>query len=85
MTVNHSNATNNILSRFPSHEKDIYKLFMGGKHSIQTNLPVPTTFTIANTACISLDAYINHVLGHGIPITFAHDSISSPNLTGLHR
>ncbi len=57
---------------------------MGGKHSIKTNLPVPTTFNIANTACISLDAYIDHVLGHGIPITFAHDSISGPNMTDLH-
>ncbi len=51
---------------------------------IQTNLPVPTTFNIANTACISLDAYIDHVLGHGIPITFAHYSINGLNFTGLH-
>ncbi len=85
MTVKQSNVNNNVLTRLPSHEKDIYKLFMGGKHSIQTNLPVPMTFTIANAACISLDAYIDHVLGHGIPITFAHDSISGQNLTGLHR
>ena len=26
----------------------------------------------------------DHVLGHGIPITFAHNSISGPNLAGLH-
>ena len=84
MTVKQSNVNNNVLTQLPSHDKDIYKLFMGGKHSMQTNLPVPTTFNIANTACISLDAYIDHVLGHGIPITFAHDSISGPSLAGLH-
>ncbi len=57
---------------------------MGGKHSIQINLPVPTTFNIDNTACISLDSYIDHVLGHGIPITFAHDSITGQHIVGLH-
>ncbi len=84
MTVNHSIVNNNVLSQFPSHEKDIYKLFMGGKHSIQTNLLVPTTFNIANIACISLDAYFDHVLGHGIPIPFAHNSITGLHLVGLH-
>ncbi len=59
-------------------------MFMGGKHSIQTNLRVPTTFSIANTACISLDAYIDNVIGHGIPIKFAHDSKTSSNFVGLH-
>ncbi len=68
MTVKQSNVNNNVLSHLPSHEKDIYKLFMGGKHSIQTNLPVPTKFDISNTECISLDAFIDHVLSHGIPI-----------------
>ncbi len=48
-------------------------------HSTSTNY-----IQIANPACISLDAYIDHVLGHGIPITFAHYSISGPNLAGLH-
>ncbi len=49
------------------------------------NLPVPTTFNIANTACISLDTYIGHVLGNGIPTTttFAYYSITGPNLVGL--
>ncbi len=81
MTVKQSNDKNKVLSCLPSHDKDIYKQFMGGKHSIQTNLPAPTTFNIANTVCISLDTYIDHVLGHDIPITFAHDSISGPNFT----
>ncbi len=60
-------------------------MVMGSKHSIQMNLPVPTTFNIANTACISLDAYIDHVLGNGIPTTttFAYYSITGPNLVGL--
>ncbi len=49
MTVKQSNVNNNVLSCLPSHDKDIYKPFMGGKHSMQTNLPVPTTFNIANT------------------------------------
>ncbi len=84
MTVKQSNVTNNVLSCLSSHEKDIYKLFMGGKHSTQFNLPVPTTFCIANTACISLDACIDHVLGHGIAITFAHDSTNGPNFAGLY-
>ncbi len=57
---------------------------MGGKHSIQTNLPVPTTFNTANAACISLDAYVDHVLGHAILIRFVHDSITGPHLEGLH-
>ncbi len=35
---------------------------MGGKHSVQTNLPVPTMFNIANSACVSLDDSIDHVL-----------------------
>ncbi len=83
MTVKQSNV-DNILSHLPSHEKDIYKLFMGGKHSIQTNLPVPATFNIANTACISLEAYIEHILGHGIPTLFAHNSTNGPNFAGLH-
>ncbi len=84
MTVKQSNINNKILSSLPSYDKDIDKLFMGGKHSMQTNLPVPTTLNIANTACISLDAFMDHVLGHGKPITFAHDSINGPNFTGLH-
>ncbi len=58
-------------------------MFMGGKHCIQTNLPVPT-FNIANTAYISLAAYIDDVLGHGIPITFSHNSITGSHLEGLH-
>ncbi len=78
MAVNHSNVNKNILSWFPSHEKDIYKMFMGGKNSIQFNLSVPTAFNIANTACISLDSCIDHVLGHGLPISFAHGSIKGP-------
>ncbi len=76
MTVNYSIVNNNVLSRFSSHEKDIYKMFMGRKHSIQTNLPVPfiiNIINIANTECILLNSYNDHVLGHGIPITFAHD------------
>ncbi len=84
MTVKQSNVSNNVLSHLPSHEKDIYTLFMDGKHSVKTNLPVPTTFNIANTACISLDAYIDHVLGHGIPITFAHDSTMGSNFAGMY-
>ncbi len=84
MTVKQSNVNNNVLCCLTSQDKDIYKLFMGGKHSMQTNLLVPITFNIANTECISLDGYIDHVLGHGIPITFAHDSISGPSLAGLH-
>ncbi len=84
MTVKLSNVNNNVLSWFPSHEKDIYKIFMGGKQSIQTNLPVPTTFNIAKTTCMSLDVYIDNVLGHGIPIIFAHDSTTGPNFAGLH-
>ncbi len=82
MTVKQSNVNSNVLSPFLSHEKDIYKMFMGGKHSIKTNLPVPSIVNIANTACISLNSYIDHVLGHGIPITFAHDSTTGPNLVG---
>ncbi len=39
---------------------------------------------IVNSACISLDANIDHVLGHGIPITFAHDSITGPQIVGMH-
>ncbi len=84
MTVEQSNVNNNVLFHLPSHKKDIYKLLIGGKHSIQTNLPVPTTFNIAITACISPDAYIDHVLGLGIPIKFAHDSTTGPNFAGLH-
>ncbi len=37
MTINLSNVSNNVLSWLSSHEKDIYKLFMGEKHSMQTN------------------------------------------------
>ncbi len=59
-------------------------MFMDGKHSIETNLPVPSIINIEHTACISLNSYIDHVIGHGIPLTFAHDSISGPNLAGLH-
>ncbi len=70
MTVNHSKINNNVLPCLPS-----YEMFMGGNYSMQTNLPVPTTYDIANTACISLDAYIDHVLGHGISITFAYSGI----------
>ena len=83
-TVKYSNVNNSMIPRFPIHENDIYKIFIGGKHSIQANLPAPTTFNIANTACVSLDSYIDHVLAHGIPITFAHDSITGPNFDGLH-
>ncbi len=79
MTVKPSNVNNNVLSKLPSHEKDIYKMFMGGKHYIQTNLPVPSSFNIANMAWILLDAYIDHVLDHGVPITFAHDSTTDLN------
>ncbi len=50
MAVNHSNVNNNVLSWFPSHEKDIYKMFMCDKHSMQTNIPVPITFDVANIA-----------------------------------
>ncbi len=52
MTANHSNFNNNVLSWLPSHSQDIYKMFMGSKHSIKTNLPVPTLPNIANTVCI---------------------------------
>ena len=83
-TVKVSNVNNSVIPRFPIHDKDIYKIFMGGKHSIQVNLPAPATFNIADTACISLDRYIDHVLAHGVPITFAHDSLTGPNLDGLH-
>ncbi len=70
-TVNYSNVNNSVIPRFPINDKDIYKIFTGGKYSIQVNLPTPIPFSIANTACISLDAYIDHVLDHGILITFA--------------
>ncbi len=83
-TVKYSNVNNSVIPRFPIHDKDIYKILIGSKHLIQANLPTPTTFNIINTACISLDSYIDHVLAHGIPITFAHDSVTGQNYDGLH-
>ncbi len=83
MTVCHSNINKDVLLQFSIYNQDIYKMFMSGKHSIQTNLPVPKTFNIANTVCISLDAYIDHILGHGIPISFAHISTTGTNFGGL--
>ncbi len=35
MTVKQSNVNNNVLCWLPGHDKDIYKLFIGGKHSIK--------------------------------------------------
>ncbi len=61
-TLNHSNINNKVPSQVPSHERDIYKMFMVSKHSIQTNLPAPTTFNIASTACILLQ-YIIPIYG----------------------
>ncbi len=58
-------------------------MLMGSKDSVQTNLPLSTIFKIADTACISLDACNDHILGHGIAMTFAHDSTTGPNLVGL--
>ncbi len=58
---------------------------MGSRHCIQTNPPVPTSFNIANTTFISLNAYIDHNLGHGIPITYANYSITEHFLEGLHE
>ncbi len=61
-TVKYSNVNNSMIPWFPIHDKDIYKIFIGGKHSIQVNLPVPVTFNIANTACIYLDAILTMFL-----------------------
>ncbi len=66
MTVNYSYANNIVLFWFPIHAKDIYRVFTGGKHSLKANLPVPTTFNFANISWISLDAYFDHDLGHGM-------------------
>ncbi len=73
-----------ILSLFPIHNKDIYKIFTGSKQSVQTNLPAPPSFNISNKACISLDACIGNVLGHEFPIIFTHDSLIGTDFVGLH-
>ncbi len=51
---------------------------------MQANLHAPVTFNIVNTACISLDSYIDHVLAQGIPTIFAHDTLTGPNCDQLH-
>ncbi len=84
LIVNNINVINDTLYQIPIHKKDIYKIFIGGKHSVQINIPVPTTFNIANTACISPDAFTDYVLAHGIATIFAHDSLAGPNLVRLH-
>ncbi len=67
-TVKYSNVNNSVIPRIPIYDNNIYKIFIGGKHSIQANLPAPSTFNIANTVCMLLDSYIDHILAHGIPI-----------------
>lgn len=72
------------MSRFPIHNNDIYKIFMSDKHLIQANFPVLVTFNFANTACKSLNAYLDHVLSNDITIAFDHDSLTGPNFEGLN-
>ncbi len=88
MTVNHINVNNNVLSWFKFATKISTKCLPVARILYKpTNQYQPHSTLLIQyeyTVWISLDACIEHVLGHGISIIYAHDSSTRPNLVGLH-
>ncbi len=71
-------------SRIPTTLCDAKAICTEGQYSVFVNIPSVEVKNIAGHACVSLSDYLNHVLGHGLQLSFLQDENGHRNEDGIN-
>ncbi len=71
-------------SRIPTTLSDAKAMCTEGRYSVYVNIPNVEIKNVSGHACVSLGDYLNHILGHGLKLSFLQDENGHCNKDGIN-